>query len=172
MNMPNFLRFTAIVFSLLVVYFPVHAQIDWRLLQPNTGFFDGFRQGERERQEAERRNLEIENIRLQNQQKQLELERQLQSQRIKIEEASRKQAMQQVDANKAEPQKAGENPIFEEWLKAAAPRMGLYPDFEKVVFSGDIAITNDMIRLMADSLLAADIAYYLGTHKYESMAIT
>ena len=66
MNMPNFMRFTAIVFSLLVVYLPVHAQIDWRLLQPNTGysgFYDGFVQGQKERQETERRNLEIENIR-------------------------------------------------------------------------------------------------------------
>lgn len=165
-------RFTELLFSALVFSLPTHAQIDWRLLQPNTGFVDGFLQGQRERQEAERRNLEIENIKLQNRQKQLELEQQQQAQRIKSEEASRRQEVPKLDSNRKDPQKAGENPVFDEWLKAAVPRMGLYPDFEKVVFSGDVAITNDMIRLMADSLLAADIAYYLGMHKYESMAIS
>lgn len=64
------------------------------------------------------------------------------------------------------------DPVIDEWLKAAAPRMGLYPDFEKVVFAPDVTITVDMIRLMTPSPLAADIAYYLGTHKMESLAIS
>ena len=165
-------RFTALLFFFLFIYFPVQAQLDFRLLQPNTNLYDGFVKGQKEAQEAERRNLEIENIKLQNRQKQLELEQQLQAQRIKSEEASRRQESPKIDANKKGPQKADENPVFDEWLKAAAPRMGLYPDFEKVVFSGEVAITNDMVRLMTNSLLAADIAYYLGMHKYESMAIS
>ena len=50
--------------------------------------------------------------------------------------------------------------------------MGLYPDFEKVVFSPDVPITTDMVRLITSSPLAADMAYYLGTHKMESLAIS
>jgi hypothetical protein len=165
-------RCIATVLSSLVICFPVAAQLDWRLLQPKTGFVDGLLQGQRERQETDRRNLEIENIKLQNRQKQLELEQQLQAQKRKNEEASRTTEVPQIDSNKKGPQKTDENPAFDEWLKAAVPRMGLYPDFEKVVFSSDVAITNDMIRLMAGSPLAADIAYYFGMHKYESMAVS
>lgn len=61
--------------------------------------------------------------------------------------------------------------IFSKWLERAKPRMGLYPDFAKVVFESDVAITPDMVLLMATSDYAADIAYYLGTHKAESLAI-
>jgi hypothetical protein len=50
--------------------------------------------------------------------------------------------------------------------------MGLYKDFEKVVFASDVSITLDMIRLMTPSTFAADIAYYLGTNKLESLAIS
>jgi hypothetical protein len=64
------------------------------------------------------------------------------------------------------------NPAIEEWLKAAGPRMHIYPDFEQVVFAPDVTITNDMIRLMSASPLAADIAYYFGTHKVESLAVS
>ena len=66
----------------------------------------------------------------------------------------------------------GDDPVIEDWLSAAAPRMGLYPDFEKVVFSPDVPITTDMVRLITSSPLAADMAYYLGTHKMESLAIS
>jgi len=58
-----------------------------------------------------------------------------------------------------------------QWLKSAQPRMHLFPDFQQVVFSQDLAISDDMIEIMAPSPFAADIAYYLGTHKIEAMAI-
>lgn len=64
------------------------------------------------------------------------------------------------------------DPIISAWLKAAAPRMGMFEDFEKVVFAADVAINVDMIRLITHSKYAADIAYYLGTNKIESLAIS
>lgn len=170
--MPNFLRFIAIVFSLVVIYFPAYAQIDWRLLDSKKSIADSLSEGIRDRQDAERRKLEIENIRLQNKQKQLELDQQIEAQKRIKENASRAQELPNSDQlNKPSP-KNDENPVFDEWLKVAAQRMGLYPDFEKVVFSSEVPITNDMVRLMTTSPLAADIAYYLGTHKYESLAIS
>ena len=60
---------------------------------------------------------------------------------------------------------------LQQWLKSAQPRMHLFPDFEKIVFAPDVAISDDMIKLMATSPYAADIAYYLGSHKLESVAI-
>jgi hypothetical protein len=63
------------------------------------------------------------------------------------------------------------DPYLQEWLAKAQPRMGLFPDYAAVVFEGDVAITPDMVRLMAGSDYAADIAYYLGTHKAEAKAI-
>ena len=62
-------------------------------------------------------------------------------------------------------------PFMLQWLKSAQPRMHLFPDFQQVVFSQDLAISDDMIKIMAPSPFAADIAYYLGTHKIEAMAI-
>jgi TolA-binding protein len=61
---------------------------------------------------------------------------------------------------------------MQEWLKMASPRLHLYQDFDKVVYLNDVAITNDMIRIMAKSKYAADIAYYFGKHKTESLAIS
>lgn len=48
---------------------------------------------------------------------------------------------------------------FDEWYAAAAPRMTYYKDFKKVVFNENLAISSDMMRLMAGSAYAADIAY-------------
>ena len=64
------------------------------------------------------------------------------------------------------------DPLMQQWFKAAGPRMSLYADFEKVVFTPDLSITPDMIRLMSHSQFAADIAYYLGMHKMEALAIS
>ena len=77
-----------------------------------------------------------------------------------------------VTSNRVRLPTPGDDPVIEDWLSAAAPRMGLYPDFEKVVFSPDVPITTDMVRLITSSPLAADMAYYLGTHKMESLAIS
>lgn len=59
-----------------------------------------------------------------------------------------------------------------QWMAAARPRMGLYPDFDKVVFAREVNITPDMVRLMTSSPMAADIAYYLATHRAEASAIS
>ena len=85
-----------------------------------------------------------------------------------MEEQRKARQLQNQEVQTA-PQK---NPAMDEWLKSAGPRMHIYPDFEQVVFAPDVSITDDMIRLMASSPLAADIAYYLGTHKIESLAVS
>ncbi len=106
---------------------------------------------------------QIRAIQLQNQM--LEDQRRAQQlQNQQREEEARRQQSQQV----AQPA----DPIIDEWLKVAAPRMSLYPDFEKVVFASDVSINMDMIRLMTSSPLAADIAYYLGSNKLEALAIS
>jgi TolA-binding protein len=111
---------------------------------------------------------QIRSIQLQNEQAALQL-RQMEEQR----RAQERQRQQQIEERQKQSQSANQtDPIIDEWLKAAAPRMSLYPDFEKVVFANDLAITTDMIRLMTPSPLAADIAYYLGSNKLESLAIT
>lgn len=58
------------------------------------------------------------------------------------------------------------------WLEAARPRMGLFPNFDKMVFNDKVPISTDTVMLMSSSPYAADIAYYLATHKAEAMAIS
>lgn len=111
---------------------------------------------------------QIRSIQLQNEQAAFQL-RQMEEQR----RAQERQRQQQIEDRQKQSQSANQtDPVIDEWLKAAAPRMGLYQDFEKVVFANDVAITTDMIRLMTPSPFAADIAYYLGSNKLESLAIT
>lgn len=111
---------------------------------------------------------QIRSIQLQNEQAAFQL-RQMEEQR----RAQERQRQQQIEDRQKQSQSANQtDPVIDEWLKAAAPRMGLYQDFEKVVFAHDVAITTDMIRLMTPSPFAADIAYYLGSNKLESLAIT
>ncbi len=107
---------------------------------------------------------QIRALQLQNQQMEDQIRAQ-QRQNQQSEESVRKQQSQPNSPRTPEP-------VLDEWLKSAAPRMGLFPDFEKVVFAGDVSITIDMIRLMTPSPFAADIAYYLGTNKLESLAIS
>lgn len=80
--------------------------------------------------------------------------------------------IQQSPSNSSIPAPAISDPIIDKWLIKAQPRMHLYSDFDKVVFSTDVTITKTMIELMAESEYAADIAYYLGNHKAESLAIS
>lgn len=111
---------------------------------------------------------QIRAIQLQNEQAAFQL-RQMEEQR----RAQERQRQQQIEERQRQSQSANQpDPVIDEWLKAAAPRMGLYQDFEKVVFAADVSITTDMIRLMTPSPLAADIAYYLGSNKIESLAIS
>lgn len=59
-----------------------------------------------------------------------------------------------------------------EFLNSASPRLYLYPDFDQVVFDNSLAINDTMIKLMSKNKLAADIAYYLGGHRAEALAIS
>ena len=98
---------------------------------------------------------------------------QAQAQQRQMQEQARAEDRRRIEAQERKPQTVNQpDPVIDEWLKAAANRMGLFPDFEKVVFASDVPITTDMIRLMTPSPLAADIAYYLGTNKMESLAIS
>jgi hypothetical protein len=148
-----------------------HAQrLNFEQLTPPgpRSFSEGFAQGQKERLEREQMQLRSENLRLQNEQAAFQL-RQMEEQR----RAQERQRQQQLEDRKQQSQSVKQpDPVIDEWLKAVAPRMGLYPDFEKVVFAAELAITTDMIRLMTPSSLAADIAYYLGRNKIESMAIS
>ncbi len=98
---------------------------------------------------------------------------QAQAQQRQMQQQARAEERQRIEARERQPQTVNQpDPVIDEWLKAASTRMGLFPDFEKVVFASDVPITTDMIRLMTPSPLAADIAYYLGTNKLESLAIS
>ncbi|MCT2559233.1 hypothetical protein N0B51_09575 [Tsuneonella sp. YG55] len=82
-------------------------------------------------------------------------------------EAVRNQGARQTPSTAAQPPE-----YLTAWLRAAQPRMGLYPDFEQKVFAPEVNITPDMVRLMTSSPLAADISYYLATHRAETTAIS
>lgn len=81
----------------------------------------------------------------------------------------------QAEAARRQPQagQAAPNADYQRlWFEKARPRMGLYSDFADVVYADDVNISPDMVMLMSSSDYAADIAYYLGTHKAESTAIS
>jgi hypothetical protein len=122
---------------------------------------------------------QIRALRLQNEQAEAQRrfleEQQAEAQRRFLEEQQAKERVRRETENSAsqQPQQISQtDPVIEKWIKAAAPRMGLYQDFERVVFAPDVPITIDMIRLMTPSPLAADIAYHLGKNKIESLAIS
>ena len=54
------------------------------------------------------------------------------------------------------------------FLTAIESRKGRWADFDVIVFKSNVAYSEDMLALMAQSPYAADIAYYLGTHPHES----
>lgn len=136
-----------------------------RIQWPKNNSNDSFRQGmeigaqlRRARQEQERIELERER---------LELERQ----RLEAERQRPRELSGQPGASSPGAPAPVADPYLQEWLAKAQPRMGRFPDFSAVVFESDVTITPDMVRLMAGSDFAADIAYYLGTHKAEARAI-
>lgn len=90
----------------------------------------------------------------------------------KAADAARRSSEPKPSGAATPPDKTQPSPAMREWLKAAGPRMHLYPDFEEVVFTREVAISTDMVRLMAGSPLAADIAYYLAKRRMESLAIS
>lgn len=132
--------------------------IDWSILnRTSDSAADNFVKGMEIGQQAQRSRLERERLMLE--QERLKLERELLGQR-KLESSARGSVPAGTQSD-----------YSQKWLEKAKPRMGLYPDFAKVVFEGDVAITPAMVMLMSASNYAADIAYYLGTHKAESLAI-
>lgn len=104
----------------------------------------------------------------------LRMESERQQQALRDEENRRRQeeAARRNVAASVPPANPPMNPDLATWLKNAEPRMHLYPDFREVVFAENLSITNDMVRLMAGSRFAADIAYYLGKNRAQAVAIS
>jgi hypothetical protein len=55
-----------------------------------------------------------------------------------------------------------------QFVTAIQSRKGRWADFDEIVFKSNVAYSEYMLALMAQSPYAADIAYYLGTHPNES----
>ena len=120
---------------------------------------------------------------LQNRQMELELQRQAEqrnreeqqrnSEAAKRSSEAERRRLESTRASSQDDQRNTQlHPSVESWLRAAAPRMGLYDDFEATVFAPDLPMTHDMLRLMSEKTYAADIAYYLGKRKMEALAIS
>lgn len=111
-------------------------------------FREGQELGRQAREAEERRNLQAQLV---------------ETQRL----IAQQQAQQQAQASQPAPQ-----PDYgQTWLNAAQKRSHLFPNFREVVFAPDVPITPQMVMLMSVSPYAADIAYHLGTHKAEALAI-
>lgn len=57
------------------------------------------------------------------------------------------------------------------FLEAIKSRKRQFPDFDQVVTHGNAPVTPAMLGLMSESHYAADIAYFLGKHPAQSVAI-
>lgn len=142
-------------------------QVDPKAFQWGNAFQEGMEHAkQRQMAEAESRaaiqQAEANRALLEEQRKSLELDNE--RQRLELEKArAEQQDAPQLDSHTVD--------AMRRWSANAAPRRGLYADFDEVVFNKDVAITIDMIELMADSRYAADIAYYLGSHKLRSYEI-
>lgn len=99
----------------------------------------------------------------------IEAARAQRAQRELMEEQAR--GLRQQNSQNSSPGAIPPPKHVQDWLKAAQPRLYLFPDFDSVVFSPDVSISDDMIRLMSGSTYAADIAYYFGKNKTEAKAI-
>jgi hypothetical protein len=61
--------------------------------------------------------------------------------------------------------------VVDRFMAAIKYRRYRWPDFDATVFRPDLPMTQDMVGLMAESPLAADIAYHLGKNPGEAAAI-
>lgn len=61
---------------------------------------------------------------------------------------------------------------FGRFSEAIKYRRYRWDDFDRIVMDKGLPMTADMLSLMAESRFAADIAYYLGTHRDEAGAIS
>lgn len=57
------------------------------------------------------------------------------------------------------------------WRTAVGPRAHLYPDLVEKITDPLLPLSQSMIELLSSSPLAADLSYYLATHRTESAAI-
>lgn len=58
------------------------------------------------------------------------------------------------------------------WADQVADARSKYADFEAVAYSPNVTITEQMVRVMADSEAGADIAYHLGQHPEKAASIS
>jgi len=146
--------------SLILFAAPISAsaQLNFGVLNQTPSFAESFLKGQRDalemqklRQETERIRQETERMRLENEQR-----------RRQIEE-SKKLIDNQTKQELA--RRASDEDTIKRWFAVAQPRIGLYPDFNRIVFAEDLRITVPMIKIMAESKYAADIAYFLGKNK-------
>ena len=166
---PTTTRVAQIDPSIALKFQPVQIQSPFEMMQQMERLKSMRLQNEQmEAQQREQTRLrELDNQRQTEQRSQELAERQRLAAQKTAEELSLRDANEKIAEKPKQP-----DPFMVEWLKAAAPRMGLFSDFDSVVFAPDVAINVDMIRLMTPSTFAADIAYYLGTHKTEALAIS
>jgi len=139
------------------------------------GFIGGYMKGEQERAQQEKLAAEAQllkeqtrAIELENQRRTLELESQ-QSDVGRLQGGDRAA----VTTDKVPPADVtlARQMTYRDWQLAMASRKSRYPDFDTVVFVPDNPVNQDMIQWMAISPYAADIAYYLGTHRQEAQQI-
>jgi hypothetical protein len=98
-----------------------------------------------------------------------------------MDERRRAEEQRQRDAQSQQSQDGhGGNPARDQaivqaqvakFLKAIKGRKRRFADFDQVVTHGKAPVTPAMLGLMAESYYAADIAYYLGKHPEQSLAI-
>lgn len=116
----------------------------------------GFRQGAEDRQRADQARFEAERIRAQ----------------TELLRAQTEAARAQIAPVNSPPATTQAPPWFLNWFEAVASRRTLFADFGAIVLGEGSPITPDLMVLMTSSPLAADIAYYLCTHRAEATAIS
>ena len=92
------------------------------------------------------------------------------------EEAQRSEFEQQQHRAQKAPSSAhqshNKDEIISRFENAIKYRRFRYNDFDEVVYDERLQITVDMVALMSESAYAADIAYYLGKHPNEAIAVS
>ena len=90
------------------------------------------------------------------------------------EEAQRSEFEQQQaqQAPSSAHQSHSKDEIISRFENAIKYRRFRYNDFDEVVYDDRLQITVDMVALMSESAYAADIAYYLGKHPNEAIAVS
>jgi hypothetical protein len=82
------------------------------------------------------------------------------------------QQQQAQQAPSSAHQSNNKDEIISRFKNAIKYRRFRYKDFNEVVYDERLQITVDMVALMSESVYAADIAYYLGKHPDEAIAVS